>query len=503
MKTKLLFLVVLMAATIFSCQKKDNTVQQQEVVFTAIQIDPGAGLKGTADWDWECTDGLQPVYAKITIGTKDYTPLVFRLDGKLYTQAIKLDPGTYTVSNFLIMDDMGDGMDDGGTGDNDQIYMATPAGPPAAFSQYTDPNVPFDITVTAFTKLEVPVEVLCFIPDVWEEFGFDWFVITEIIVREQCFFGDICLKHWDEYAGSHYDLQPGPLQLDMVAIMTVKVYKQDAFGVYQLVEEFTNDVAPDYGVGDPLCVQYADVLGVTDHFKFELYILVKQGNLFLPVLFKTWLFDDIDNIDDGDDGVVDFVLGNCNFSGNTGDYVFAPWQNLPASTNVNFAYVGNIPGNNQYWDVTFNSYTPAGSYDLPAPVVTMDGWCGDLGTVITPGTYNALVFSSLNSANWIGTMPVTLAEMAQVNWLMNHLGDYGINIGDDTGLDGGVVQQAIWNILNGASYGPPASTMSADAALHPDFVPLPGGWAAVLLVAENPANPGVYVYQLIFVIVDP
>jgi hypothetical protein len=251
-------------------------------------------------------------------------------------------------------------------------------------------------------------------------------------------------------------------------------------------------------------VRYADVLGVTDHFKFELYIMVKQGAGFPFVLFKTWEFDDIDNIDDGADGVVDFVLGNCNFPGNTVDFVFPPWQNLPVSTNVHFAYVGNIPGNNQYWDVTFNSYTPAGPYDLPAPVVTMDGWCGDLGTTIAPGTYNALVFSSLNDANWIPTMPVTLAEMAKVNWLMNHLGDYGINIGDDTGLDGGVVQQAIWIILNGASYGPPASTMAADAALYGNgFVPLPGGWAAVLLVAENPANPGVYVYQLIFVIVDP
>jgi hypothetical protein len=500
MKTKLLFLVVLMAATIFSCQKKDNTVQQQEVVFTAIQIDPGAGLKGTAEWDWKCNDLLEPVYAKIVIDTKEYTPLVFRIDGKLYTQAIKLDPGTYTVSQFLIMDDMGDGMDDGGAGDNDQIYMATPAGPPADFSQYTDPDVPFDITVSAFEKLEVPVEVLCFIPDVWEEFGFDWFVITEIIVREQCFFGDICLKHWEEYAGSHYDLQPGPLQLDMVAIFKVKVYKMDGNGVYQFVEEFTNDESPNYGVGAPVCVQYADVLGVVDHFKFELEIMVKQGAGYPFVLFHTWTFDDAVEIEDGLDGVVDFVLGTCNFTET--DLQLAPWQNLPDWANVTIANPGVLPS---YWDVKFNSYTPAGVYDLGPTGVLLNGWCGDEFTTIAAGTFDATIHGTINDNDWPAGVPFTLLQISRVNWLVNHLGDYSIDFEDFGGGEGDDVQKAIWNILRyqGTDYtGNPLTMSNAAIAAVPGpglYYPLPGGWASVLICKDG--NPDLY--QLIFVIVDP
>jgi hypothetical protein len=204
----------------FNCQKNDpGTVTPQDVVFSAYQVDPGSGVKSTGDWDWICQD-LDPVYARIKIGTKDYTPSVFMLDGKLYTQAIKLEPGTYSVSEFLIMDDMGTP----GDVSDDQIYMATPeAG--AEFAQYTAPDVPFDITVTAFTKLEVPIEVLCFIPDVYQSFGFDWFVISEYIIREQCFFGDFCVKHPADYLGSLYGNQSTGLKIDMPAIFSIKVYK--------------------------------------------------------------------------------------------------------------------------------------------------------------------------------------------------------------------------------------------------------------------------------------
>jgi hypothetical protein len=54
--------------------------------------------------------------------------------------------------------------------------------------------------------------------------------------------------------------------------------------------------------------------------------------------------------------------------------------------------------------------------------------------------------------------------------------------------------------LNGiAASNPTAQQMAADAASHGNFVPLPGGWAAVLVIKNN--TP--LVYQLIFVVVDP
>jgi hypothetical protein len=492
MKTKLLFLVVLIAAVVFSCQKKDSEPAQQDVVFSVVQVDQG--LKSTND-TIPCDPNLVPVYAHVKIKDaanviKDYYPLVFRLDGKLYSQAIKLAPGTYTVTQFLVMDDLGDGQ-----GANDKVYMATPeAG--STFAEYVTPTVPFNFTVDAFTKIEIDVEVLCFLEKYYTDFGFFWFNITEIIIREQCFFGDICLKHWIEYAGSNYELQPGDLGLDMVAIVEIMVYKNGAF-----VETFTNNTAAqNYGVGAPVCVTYADELGVVDTFTFELYILVKQGNQFVFVKFKTWTFTDAQMIEAGQDGVVDFVLGTCNFTDT--DLQLPPWQNLPDQANVSIAYPGNLPS---YWDIKFNTYTPAGLYDLPAaPTGWMDGWCGDENTTIVPGTFNAYIYGSIYVADWPAGMPFTELQINRVNWLINHLGDYNLDFENLPQGDADNVQKAVWNLLSGAAYGGVAGTMSADAiAAVPDinnlWYPLPGGWGAVIIVKNNQPLE----YQVVFVIVDP
>jgi hypothetical protein len=486
MKTKLLFLVVLIAAVVFSCQKKDSEPAQQDVVFSVVQVDEG--LKSTNEIP-NCDSTLVPVYALIKIddgvSIKDYTPLVFQLDGKLYTQAIKLPVGSYTVTEFLVMDDLGDGIDPIPT---DKIYMAVPTST-SNFKDYVTTTVPFNVTVTAFTKVEIDIEVLCYLEKFYTDFGFFWFNITEYIIREQCFFGDICLKHWDEYTGSSYASQPGGLQLDMVAIMEIVVYKN---GVE--VETITNNVGPNYGVGAPVCVTYADELGVVDTFIFELYILVKQGNQFVFVKFKTWTFNDAEMISAGDDGVVDFVLGTCNFTDT--DLQLAPWQNLPEQANVTIANPGVL---DSYWDVTFNSFTPVGTYDIPEDVL-MDGWCGDENHTIASGTFNATIYGSLNDEDWPAGMPFTLTQIAKINWLFNHLEDFGYDMSDYTGDEGDDIQKAIWNLIRGNAHytGDPATMFNA-ANSHGDFVPLPGGWAAVLIVKlDQPL-----VYQLVFVLVDP
>jgi len=491
MKTKL-FLLMLIAVTLFSCQKeKDDSATTQEVSFTATQIDPGAGLKGTSDWDWKCDATLNPDYAEIElydgtglvlIGT--YRPLIFTLDGKLYTQAIKLAPGTYTVSKFLVMDDNNTPSDY----TDDDIYMATPA-TAALYSQYTNPDVRFTFEVLEFQKAEIPVEVLCFIPAEYTGFGFDWFVITEIVVREQCFFGDICVKHLADYEGSNYEEQSTGLQIDMPAIFRVDVYKNNVF-----VESYTNNtLAQDYGVGAPVCVQYADVIGSTDVFTFELYIMVKQGNAFPFVLFKTLTFNDIWNIEDGADNVYDFVLGMCNLT--DADLELAPWQNLPGWANVTIDNPGTLES---YWDITFNSFNPAGTYDIVLGLT--EGWCGDEFTTIGDGTFDAAIYTSLNDANWPAGMPFTLAQIAKINWLVNHLPDFGYSIGNTGVGEGDAIQKAIWNInRNAAYYGGNSATMYTAASTHGDFLPLPGGWAAVLIIKDNDPDT----YQLLFTVVDP
>ncbi len=319
---KRIVLVFLASALIFSCQKKElKTIQmQQDVVFNVSQIDPGSGLKSTADWTCPTdTEGnlLEPVSAEIDIDdgttTTTYSPAVFRLDGNLYTQAIKLPaaqsgPTTYTVTRFVLKDA-------GGT-----IIMATPI-TGSDYSEYVSQGVTFTFEVNAFAKAEVPVEVLCFLPEDYTYFGFDWFNVTEIVVREVCFFGDICLdgNPWSpsDFDGSMYDgdQPPAGTQPDMPAIFEVHVYKD---GVEVPHSPFTNGtVEANYGVGSPLCVQYPDNLNVTgEEFTFELWVLVPDcGGTFDYRLYHTFTLTDDGTLPDVDaDGVTDFVIGSCNLS---------------------------------------------------------------------------------------------------------------------------------------------------------------------------------------------
>ncbi len=136
--------------------------------------------------------------------------------------------------------------------------MATPGLPPAAYAEYTSVHVPFTFDVNAFQKAEVPVEVLCYLPELYDYFGFTWFEITEIVVREFCFFGDICLNG-DPFSPADFDgsLYGTGLGVDVSAIMKV-VVKRDGIEVPN--SPFDNETW--LGIGDPLCVQYPDRLNV-------------------------------------------------------------------------------------------------------------------------------------------------------------------------------------------------------------------------------------------------
>lgn len=326
---KKILLLSLVALLMFSCQKKegDPVALEQEVVFNAAQINPSGLLKSTEDW--ECKD-LSPDYAKIQIGDDFYYPDLFRVTGRLYTQAIKLEvppsgSKTFTVNQFLIMHDGGI---KGYYGDDTEIVMATPSST-GLYKEYVSQPVDFNFTLNAYSKMEIPIDVLCFQDLVYENFGFEWFQVTEIVIREQCFFGDICLDGQPyspgDYLGSLYDqeqLPPGCL-MDMPAIMQIVVKKD---GVEVENSPFTNaTVAANYGVGAPLCVQYPDELGVTEEFTFELWILVKNtAGGFSYQLYETWTEYDEGQIPSGTDGVVDFVVGNCNMDPADYNYAWLP-----------------------------------------------------------------------------------------------------------------------------------------------------------------------------------
>ncbi|RLD36930.1 MAG: hypothetical protein DRI83_04690 [Bacteroidetes bacterium] len=494
-----LLILIFISVLVYGCKKdeiKNDAPVQQEVSFAIDLVDPGSGMK-----DWECKvdaqgNLLEPDYAQVTISGADYFPLVFRIDGILYTQNIKLDlpvpVGGYIVTQFLLWDD---GNTPGGTlpEADDQIVMGTPASGSPYEVYIAEPyRLDYVIDVLAFEKIQIPIEVLCFQDDEYTEFGFDWFVITEIVIREQCFFGDICVKHPDDYIGSLYENQSTGLQLDMPAIVELHVFKDGTPVPYS---PFTNATADaNWGVGAPLCIQYPDNLQITGEvFTVELWILVKWGDTFVYKLFHTWTFIDNAMIPDGTDGIVEFVLGNCNLM-NT-DLQLAPYQDLPTMANITLSG----PGDPGYNDLFVNTVTPAGTYDLPVGV-NLAGWCGDYSTCITAGTFDVFVHTSLYDINWPAGMPFSLVTIGKVNWLFNHLDYYGMDINTLTQADGVIIQSAIWKIISSIACTGVAAQMAADAETYGvGYVPPPGGWAAALFVVDNDSE----CYQLIFTVVDP
>jgi hypothetical protein len=323
MKNIKLFIGLFLVFFAMSCSKDSGTTAvdpvTQDVAFNVTNVVPQVAGKNaiagkTAVAIPDCSDS-EPAYAIITIDGDEYQTDVSRLDGKLITQSIKLDAGegtvTYSVSEFLLYDV------------NDNLIMATPT-TGSDYAEYVNNSVAFDIVVTAFEKAEIPIEVLCFTPQAYANFGFTWFASTEITVREVCFFGDICLNGEPfapaDFNGSSYGENVGA---DVTASMQIIVKKG---GIEVLNSPFENLSA----LNSPLCVQYPDNLNVdSEVFTFELQLWLPGENGFSYQTYATYTAtDDGDlDIDAGEDGIVDFVVGTCGVEGvadATFDFLFVP-----------------------------------------------------------------------------------------------------------------------------------------------------------------------------------
>lgn len=313
--------------------------------------------------------------------------------------------------------------------------------------------------------------------------------MEQVVVIQESFYGDFCIKHAEDYTGSLYASQtgnPGTGYYDAPAIFKVEVYRN---GI--LTGSFNNEST--LGIGSPLQIQYADRINTTDNFEFKMYILVRTGSTFSYKYFYSWTTSDDNRLEQGTDGVIDFVLGSCTPNA---DVQLAPYQNLPISAVVD-ATIGN-PG---YWDLYITSVTPGGVYDFPTNqhLVT---FCGDPNHYLSVGTHNMNVYTSLYSNSWPAGMPFTLEKIAKANWLFNELykpdNAYGIYMPTLTDAQGDIVQLALRKILNDVNVTGTALTMATDANIHGSFVPMPGGYAAVLFIKNGDPS-----YQLVFTIVDP
>lgn len=499
---KKLFLLLLGIGLLASCQKKMPNApdSMQSVTFGVHEID-ASNLKSDIV-TWDCST-VNPDRAWIQIDGINYYAHLTMVNGKLYSQSIKLTPGSHTVTHFVLYRES-DGVE-GITGSDVIVYGIPEAG--SDFAIYVDKPVEFSIDVSSFEKTEVSVEVLCFDESVYTKFGYDWFVINRTVVREQCFFGDLCTEDYMNYTGSNYENQSTGLALDMPAIFKIKAYEKQSDGSWTLLANggiFTNNNAESgWGVGAPVCVQYSDKLGVVDSLKFELYLLVKQDNTFGFKLYYTWLFADDEKIPAGEDGVVDFELGDCNAS--SVDLQLQPNDNpipdpnpdpdpepctLPdrAFLEVENAAHGTVltqeglPG---YFDLILSGIEPG-------HCLINGRYAGNSlsrrGSVTFNAVHEVYVRSSLHP-ELMGNKAKSL-PWDKANWLINHLADYPGHTWSD-------IQQALWMLedphyngnTHGGNYDPDPITaiglqMVADANLYGSGY-VPGTGDLVALVFES------------------
>ena len=494
---KFMGVLVLTVLLLTNCNKeaKQDPTALGEITFAPLDIDPDK------DYDIECVEGTA-THARVRIsdnadGTgnpQTFYPAVFMIDGKLKTQSIKLAPGDYYLQEFTLMTD-GDDAGDHQNGNHVPLKSTPMTGSP--YAQYVSYSLSHLFHVVAFEKYEYWIEVLCYIPVHYEDFGFTWWEVRELTIRTQCFFGDFCIKHLPDYVGSLYAVNG--LQLDEVAIFKIKAYRNGfPIGI------FSNsgwDGQGNYLFDSPLCVEYADYDNEDDHFEFELWIYVKVGNVFQYKYFHTWTFDDDEMLPTGEDWVVEFVLGNCNYLPE--GLVLPPYMNLPCG----FEYW--VTGSDSTFFTGHFSGIDTGNPNLGGGYDIADGsygtWCADLDHTIGGGVYTMCAYSSLyfeeipwscdNNENDDTDWSSMQDEFGRLNWVLNNMNLFA-------GYSVAEFQDGIWNIMEqmDSPVNTPARDMYELAWPHENFSPLPGGYAAVVRVdlGGNCNNT-----QLTFRSVDP
>ena len=202
-----------------------------------------------------------------------YNLPVFYIDGMLTTQAIKLNAGDYILEEFILMNDNGtpEILDD------DLIVMAS-VNEEGEFASYVEMTLPYEFTVEAFLKIELHVEVICYYPEFYYWYGFEFFTVWITNIHEWYFFGDLCLEYPELYEGSLYELQTEGLQADVPAIFEIEVWRNEeylgtfsnefCFECFKLLTTFCNQLNLSFNNCLFVCSEFFNFAGKSMNNKF-------------------------------------------------------------------------------------------------------------------------------------------------------------------------------------------------------------------------------------------
>ena len=501
---KILFLMLLSIPLLFASCEKQVATQEAEVAFTVNDNGPALSKKDSGEQIpvLECIDG-EATSVEVVIDGTSYMLEVLNLEGNTITQSLKLPTGDHIISSFVVFNEDG------------EIMWVTPmAGSDYAVMWPDLSNLDLTFTVEDFTKAVVPIDVLCFREADIVAFGYSWFQFHAFESKPLCFFGDICSKFYEDFNDAKGPYNGQVAGHDFIALFTVEVFGPDG----ELMSSATNVGVED--LNQPVCLEYLDDLEVADEeYTFLISIIGPQGYVFATTggsfTDAEWSGDGSDPKFGGDDGVWEFVVGNC-IAENTDAVVLPAYLALPSNGNVTMKAVKhNGATHYEYFDILLNSGFNGAYYpDELFNGALLGGYCGDLyNNIPVDGTYDVNVFSSL------GAMPAQYASYpwGSLNWLANQ--DHAIT---ESHTEGKLLQAIVWFMIHDGTAGlfnevkghlglTTAEATSAQAvaqyalANESGFEPLTGDFCLVLFDPIEGSGPSVDTefVQLMLVRVDP
>ena len=475
---KKLLLLSALFIMLISCNNESGepTLQQNALVDVTFDFEQ-LGEKFSQDksvaakWDYGTkNDGTKQDYPTCTEDAGEYVSVT--IDGQKYdvqftslgsqTEVLQLQANSPNIISELIVYNA----------KGEEIYEMPQVGSKEV-EEGGLTGVPYDLDLQGFTKSKVNVDVVCWNDYSYQVLTWQWYQITYYQINTLCFFGDVCTKFYEEfhagesvYAGQQYD------GYDFPAIFTVNIYKDG-----NLVSKKSN--ADWKGVGAPLCIEYLDNPLIDEDFEYE--IVFVSLNDVEEVLYRGD-FEDGDKNFGGQDGLLNFTVGNCDSNGNN-DVEFAFPAVLPLPESISFKLTGPLYSNG-YANLEVTGVT--GNYALTNGVYA--GWCGAKNDLISLGkVYTAKIYSSLGG----DVLPERYSayNLEALNWIVNN----------SDGYTNQQIQNAIWYITDAYGAG---NSLSTQALLQTGYKPKVGDWAVVLIDADE--EEGVKSdLQLFIVRVDP